>query len=325
VATKIGGAAAAAAAVAPTALLNGATLSTGTKAGTDQNPSKALSASTGTYGLPGGAATRRTLPVGKAGVSGGTVVALIYRSLSAQENEPPGANPLGPELLALTARLKSLATRHLTAEERASVGPASGAGRAVGSLINRIRHLRSLLAKLVRVDPSCAARLAPELRALHQLLNELLRRPTSSQVTRYVAPPGEAEISAVVVLARAEQGLFTPPPAAPIAYIPIAGAGVNVEHSLSSGPFDSPIHGSTSRLAGTEPTTESAPLLTNLTISTGPSRSVTAAGASTSGAVGTLATRYAVRLSPRVLSGRLTVSVLPWWLAILRHRLERPG
>ena len=207
--------------------------------------------------------------------------------------------------------------------------PAASAPEA-SSLINRIRHLRALLLRLTKLGPGYARRLAPELLILHRLLNELLPAQTSVNAPTYPALP-----------IMAANGVVAPIPAAGVwgtlarasaqapgmnGYVPEAAGAQGRDHQPGSGVSPPDEDASKSPAGATSAAPQLPALLMDLTVSTGPSRSATAPGGASSGtAAGTLATLCAFCLFLGLLSGRLTLIVPPWRLAVLGHRLERPG
>jgi hypothetical protein len=253
------------------------------------------------------------------------MVAAAYRALQAQENQAAGANPLGPALSKLTRRLECLTAERLASEKSASPGTSGGSGPAVSALVMRIRYVRSLLVKLARIDPSYAARLLREARALDLLLDDLLGGPTAVQLPPNSAPSGETELGAVGRFTVPDHPRVTVERAAATGYISIVGTPHDVDDAPSAVGASEATNSSAHRHTSSAPAEESAQLLTTLTVSTGPSRSMSAAGTSTGAAAGALAMMCTVGRGPGMSSGRLKLAALPWQLAVLGHRLERPG
>jgi len=207
--------------------------------------------------------------------------------------------------------------------------PAAAAPEAV-SLVKRIQHLRALLLRLSKLGPSYARRVAPELLILRNLLGELLppepqvnppSYPASSLLAGYgaVGPAPVAGLSAPLGAVATQAPILNE-------YVPEAAGSRVATASPASGVRSPRVDTATSR-PGAAPAAPQAPaLLMDVPVSTGSSSSASAAGAAAAGtAAGTLATLCAVCLFLGLLSDRLTLIVLPWRLAVLGHRLERPG
>jgi hypothetical protein len=260
----------------------------------------------------------------------------MYHALWIQEHPaagatPPAADPLGPALVVLTRHLESL-TASLASAGKASPQSSATSNQAAATLTRRIRYVRSLLLHLARIDPSYARRLAPELRALRRLLSELSRAAVRLQSTHDAAASGGAAIGppGPVTTPQSSSRFVWGPALTPTAHLVVVGAAQDAESSQSHAGTRSANALGTKAAIPTTVSPSAAPqrarLLTHLGVSTGPSRSVSAASSgSTGSATGTLVTMFAVCMCLGILFGRLALIVLPWRLAVLGHRLERPG
>ena len=221
------------------------------------------------------------------------------------------------------------ASRLASEEATFPQSPAVSAGK-VASLVKRIRYLRALLLHLAQGEPSYAHTLAPELRTLRRLLSELSPTQPPGLASSHPAPSVVAGDTAVGPTPVAElAGPLAAVPASTLdAYVPEAPAPQVGGNPPAGGVAVLGASASAPNAAGGAFAPSAAPqspaLLTNLSGFNGPSRSASAPGAST-GTVGTLAAMCAVRVHVGLLSDRLSLVVLPWRLAVLRHRLERPG
>lgn len=257
--------------------------------------------------------------------TGGVVIASTYQALRAQENQPAGANPLGRALVVLTRQLQSLTASRLATEDGAMPQSSAAARPSVVSLVKRIRRLRALLLRLARTEPSYARRLAPELLTLRLLLHEL-----SSTQLHVAATTDPAPASSLVDRAPdATPVAVTPAPAlaspAVTRFVPVAAASPCVGESPVADVAMTHSDATTTHSGPTSAAPRPPRLQTTLPASSGLLRSVSASGAPGGSGAGTLATRCRVCLPMGLLSGRLTLIVLPWRLAVMGHRLERPG
>jgi hypothetical protein len=171
---------------------------------------------------------------------------------------------------------------------------------------------------------------APELLILRNLLSELL--PPESQVKAPTYPVSSLLAGYGAVGPAPVAGLSSPLGAvaahAPILneYVPEAAGSRIAPASPASGLTAPRADAARSRPGATSAPPQAPALLMDLPVSTGSSSGASAAGAAAAGtAAGTLATLCAVWLFLGLLSDRLTLIVLPWRLAVLGHRLERPG
>ncbi|MBV8220556.1 MAG: hypothetical protein JO325_18985 [Solirubrobacterales bacterium] len=222
--------------------------------------------------------------------------------------------------MALTTNLTYLTAARLAAEESGSPQTAQSAQEAA-SLAKRIKYVRQLLLLIARTNPSYARQLAPELRELRQLLHELSRRATQTQVTP--SAPSSGIPAFFATSAGQPSAVLAAPPAMALSVpVPTVIARADIDAARPSGTVR---HGvSTSHTPGNSPARRPL-LLANPAAATGSATGVSASAAPAGAAAATLVTVSALCLCLGLLAGRLTLIMLPWRLAVLGHRLERPG
>jgi len=266
--------------------------------------------------------------VRKSPSSGSAAVAGTYRQLRALEHQPAGANPLGALLTRLTRRLQLLAAGPLGAEGTRSRSPAHDSRRAVASLVRRIQLLRRLLVHLARIDPSHARSVAPALGALDRLLAELLHAqiPISAHdLRRGPGPDGRGGPVGGIALAEPPGSPIAPPAVTPTSRLWMATATLAADRGQAldraTGRHDASARPPTFKSAAQRQDS----LLTTFVALSGPSGNVGAGGTSAGTGAGVLVNLCAVCLLLGLLADRLTFAVLPWRLAVVGYRLERPG
>jgi hypothetical protein len=201
----------------------------------------------------------------------------------------------------------------------------AAARRSVVSLVKRIRRLRALLLRLAQTEPSYARRLAPELLTLRLLLRELSSTQVHLATSAEPAPahPLAGRARDATPVAVIPTPTLAPPPVYRV--VPVAAASPCAGESPATDVAMGHADPATTHSGPTSAAPQPPRLQTSLPASSGLLRSVSASGAPSGSGAGTLATRCRMCLPMGLLSGRLTLIVLPWRLAVLGHRLERPG
>jgi len=255
------------------------------------------------------------------GVSSATraAVANTYRQLLIVERQPAKANPLGPVLVALVNQLTTLTSIRLAAQSSLSVQPSTGSVPPVASLVKRIERLRHLLVDLSRIDPRSAHRLAPTLAALHALLSELLQMPGHVNPLSPVLPGVTPDVAGGPVAS------WPAEPAIVASAAPTSAQATGMPRQMGPRLVSDPERHLSRNRPFTSSRRGSADLPLNVLPAGGPSSSMGAPGSSAGTGAGTLASTSVVILLLGLLSGRLALVVRPRRLAVLRHRLERPG